>query len=155
MSTDEYNSVVSILFVGYIGFQVPSNMIIGKISRPALYICLACAGWGVVSALTAAVHNYVGLMFARVALGITEAVFVSSSGSSSFPLLYLTLIFSVKKFPGAIFYLSCWYTKKQFALRTAILYSGSQLGNAFGPLLAIAILELDGAHNLAGWRWLL
>ncbi|KAG7528709.1 hypothetical protein FFLO_05970 [Filobasidium floriforme] len=132
LSTTDYNSVVSILFVGYIGFQVPSNMIIGKISRPALYICLACAAWGVVSALTAAVHNYVGLMMGRVALGITEAVF----------------------FPGAIFYLSCWYTKKQFALRTAILYSGSQLGNAFGPLLAIAILELDGAHGLAGWRWL-
>jgi MFS family permease len=77
LSTTDYNSVVSILFVGYIGFQVPSNMIIGKISRPALYICLACAAWGVVSALTAAVHNYVGLMMARVALGITEAVFVS------------------------------------------------------------------------------
>lgn len=46
-------------------------------------------------------------------------------------------------------------SKKQFALRTAILYSGSQLGNAFGPLLAIAILELDGAHGLEGWRWLL
>jgi MFS family permease len=45
--------------------------------------------------------------------------------------------------------------KKQFALRTALLYSGSQLGNAFGPLLAIAILELDGAHGLQGWRWLL
>jgi hypothetical protein len=46
-------------------------------------------------------------------------------------------------------------SKKQFALRTAILYSGSQLGNAFGPLLAIGILELDGAQGLAGWRWLL
>ena len=77
LSTTQYNSVVSILFVGYIGFQVPSNMIIGKISRPALYICLACIAWGIVSALTAAVHNYVGLMMCRVALGITEAVFVS------------------------------------------------------------------------------
>jgi MFS family permease len=85
LSTTDYNSVVSILFVGYIGFQVPSNMIIGKISRPALYICLACAAWGVVSALTAAVHNYVGLMMARVALGITEAVFVSPGLSSHVP----------------------------------------------------------------------
>lgn len=43
--------------------------------------------------------------------------------------------------------------RKQFALRTAILYSGSQLGNAFGGLFAIGILTLDGAHGLAGWRW--
>ena len=40
------------------------------------------------------------------------------------------------------------------ALRTAILYSGSQLGNAFGTLLAIGILELDGHAGLEGWRWL-
>lgn len=39
-------------------------------------------------------------------------------------------------------------------MRTAILYSGSQLGNAFGGLFAIAILKLDGAHGLEGWRWL-
>jgi MFS family permease len=57
-------------------------------------------------------------------------------------------------FPGAIFLLSLFYTKKQMALRTAILYSGSQVGNAFGGLFALAILELDGAHGIKGWRWL-
>lgn len=53
-----------------------------------------------------------------------------------------------------MFFLSLFYNRQQFALRTAILYSGSQIGNAFGGLFAIAILELDGAHGLAGWRWL-
>ena len=57
-------------------------------------------------------------------------------------------------FPGALFFLSLFYNRQQFALRTAILYSGSQIGNAFGGLFAIAILSLDGAHGLAGWRWL-
>lgn len=57
-------------------------------------------------------------------------------------------------FPGALFFLSLFYNRQQFALRTAILYSGSQIGNAFGGLFAIAILKLDGAHGLEGWRWL-
>jgi MFS family permease len=57
-------------------------------------------------------------------------------------------------FPGALFYLTMFYTRKQFAFRAAILYSGSQLGNAFGTLLAIGITKLDGAHGIAGWRWL-
>jgi len=38
-------------------------------------------------------------------------------------------------------------------MRTAIMYSGSQLGNAFGGLFAVAILKLDGKHGLEGWRW--
>jgi len=43
-----------------------------------------------------------------------------------------------------------FYNRKQFALRTALLYAGSQLGNAFGGLFAIAILKLEGAHGIQG-----
>lgn len=49
---------------------------------------------------------------------------------------------------------STFYTKRQMALRTGILYSGSQLGNAVGGLFALGILQLDGAHGVEGWRWL-
>jgi len=56
--------------------------------------------------------------------------------------------------PGAFYYISMFYNRKQIAFRTAILYSGSQLGNAFGTLLAIGIMKLDGYHGIAGWRWL-
>jgi sugar phosphate permease len=47
-----------------------------------------------------------------------------------------------------------FYNRKQIAFRTAILYSGSQLGNAFGTLFAIGIIKLDGRAGLEGWRWL-
>jgi MFS family permease len=43
-------------------------------------------------------------------------------------------------FPGALFLLSKWYTKKELGLRTAILYCGSLISNAFGPLMAAGIL---------------
>lgn len=111
--------------------QVPSNMIAGRITWPGLYICLGMAVWGAISAAMASVQNFAGLLVARVFIGFVEAIF----------------------FPGALYFLSKFYNRKQFALRTAILYSGSQLGNAFGGLFAIGILELDGAHGLSGWRW--
>ncbi|ORY70329.1 major facilitator superfamily domain-containing protein [Pseudomassariella vexata] len=132
LSGVEYQTAVSILFCGYILMQVPSNMIVGKIKRPGMYICGGMAAWGILSALMAVVHNYAGLLVARVLLGCIEAIF----------------------FPGALYFLSLFYNRRQFALRTAILYSGSQLGNAFGGLFAIGILRLDGKHGLEGWRWL-
>ncbi|KAL2837604.1 major facilitator superfamily domain-containing protein [Aspergillus pseudodeflectus] len=132
ISDVQYQTCVSILFVGYILMQVPSNIIVGKIRWPGVYICGAMALWGLLSALTAIVHNFAGLMASRFFLGFIEAVF----------------------FPGALFYMSLFYTRKQYALRTAILYSGSQLGNAFGGLFAIGILELDGRSGMEGWRWL-
>ncbi|KAF4971978.1 hypothetical protein F66182_17768, partial [Fusarium sp. NRRL 66182] len=39
-------------------------------------------------------------------------------------------------------------------LRTAIFYSGSQIGNAVGPLIAIGVLNLEGKQGISGWRWL-
>ena len=79
----------------------------------------------------AAVQNFTGLMLARFFVCFVEAVF----------------------FPGALYYMSLFYNRKQFAFRTSIMYSGSQLGNAFGGLLAIGIVKLDGVHGIQGWRW--
>ena len=131
LSAVEYQTSVSILFAGYILMQVPSNIVVGKIQYPAVYICLAMGVWGLISSLMAVVQNFGGLLACRFFLGFVEAVF----------------------FPGALFFLSMFYNRKQFAFRTAILYSGSQLGNAFGGLFAIGILQLDGKRGLEGWRW--
>ncbi|KAI5861990.1 major facilitator superfamily domain-containing protein [Durotheca rogersii] len=132
LSPVQYQTAVSILFCSYILFQVPSNMIAGRIKWPGLYICASMTVWGGVSAVMAVVNNFAGLIVARIFLGGVEAVF----------------------FPGTLYFLSMFYNRKQFALRTAILFSGSQLGNAFGTLFALAVMNLDGVGGLAGWRWL-
>ncbi|KAM0542986.1 hypothetical protein ACHAPJ_012543 [Fusarium lateritium] len=132
LSPVEYQTSVSIMFCSYILFQVPSNMIAGRIKWPGIYICSSMALWGIISAAMASVHTFTSLLIVRIFLGVAEAAF----------------------FPGALYFLSMFYNRKQFALRTAILYSGSQFGNAFGTLLAIGILKLDGVCGIAGWRWL-
>lgn len=149
LSDTEFQSCVSILFVGYsksktkspmssclfthlVLMQIPSNMMLGRLKLPGVYICLAMAVWGIISAAQTVVRSFAGLAVARFFIGFVEAVF----------------------FPGVLFYLSIFYNRKQYAFRMALFYSGSQLGNAFGGLLAIAILELDGRFGLQGWRWL-
>ncbi|KAJ3550212.1 hypothetical protein NM208_g92 [Fusarium decemcellulare] len=132
MSTAEFATAISILFVGYIPFQIPSNLIMTKITRPGLYLCTAAVIWGTVSCCTAAVKSYESLLVVRVFLGITEAVF----------------------FPGVIYFLSAWYTKNELGKRLAALFMFQMLGSAFGGLIAAACLTLDGRYGIAGWRWL-
>lgn len=51
--------------------------------------------------------------------------------------------------------MNCWYTRREIALRTAILYSGLVLAQALSGILAAGIFSgLDGAGGLAGWQWL-
>lgn len=68
----QYQTCVSILFVGYILGQIPSNMLLTRI-RPSYWMSFAMAAWAVVSALTAAAKDFKGLLLTRFFLGITEA----------------------------------------------------------------------------------
>jgi MFS family permease len=116
----------------YIGAQLPSNLLITRI-RPSLYLPSAAIIWSIVSASTAAVTNRSGLFALRVCLGFVEA-----------PL-----------YPGAVFVLSCWYTRKELALRFAILYTGLVLAMAISGLIAAGVFAgMEGAMGLAGWQWL-
>ncbi len=69
---------VSILFVGYLLMQVPSNLFLNKIGKPAIYLPTCMVIWGTISALTAACQNYGGLIACRFMLGFIEAAYFVS-----------------------------------------------------------------------------
>lgn len=129
----EFQTSVSILFVGYLLMQVPSNLFLNKIGKPALYLPACMVVWGIISAATAACHNYAGLVACRFMLGFVEAAY----------------------FPGCLYYLSCWYTRQELGFRTAIFYSGALISGAVSGLIAAGIEHgMDGLHGLRAWRWL-
>lgn len=74
-STNKWQTCVSILFVGYLLMQIPSNLMLNKFGKPALYLPLAMMAWGVISTLTAAAQNYAGLVVIRFFLGFVEAAY--------------------------------------------------------------------------------
>ncbi|CAN9294915.1 unnamed protein product [Alternaria alternata] len=131
MSGVEFNTCVSILFVGYVLMQIPSNMLITRI-RPGIYMSTWMFVWAIVSACTALVQNFGGLVACRFFLGITEAPF----------------------YPGATYMLSIFYTRKEVATRIALLYCAQILATGFSGLIAAGVFQLDGARGIAGWRWL-
>lgn len=67
----QYNIALSVLFVGYVSMQIPSNMILGLV-RPSWYLAGCMVIWGIVSGCTGAVHNFAGIVACRFFLGITE-----------------------------------------------------------------------------------
>ncbi|KAI0907223.1 allantoate permease [Ustulina deusta] len=132
MKGTDFNLATSILFVGYILMQLPSNLMLTRV-RPSLYLSIAMTIWGAISTAQSAVQSFSGLLVARFFLGFAEAPF----------------------FPGAIFLMSSWYTRGEMAHRIAWFYSGSSLANAFGGLIGAGVLSnLSGVHGVSGWRWL-
>ncbi|KAJ1299809.1 hypothetical protein OPQ81_000708 [Rhizoctonia solani] len=119
LSDVQYQTVLAILYVSYCTLQVPSNMILNKVSRPSWYIGGCVIAWGLVSALTGVTHNFAGIVACRVFIGVPEAAF----------------------YPGATYILSRWYTRKELAFRAALLYFGLLVSNAFGSLMAAGILS--------------
>lgn len=113
--------------------QIPSNLFLNKIGKPSIYLPISMVLWGVVSATTGIVQSYTGLMIVRFLLGFVEAAY----------------------FPGCLFFLSSWYTRKELGFRTAMLYSGSLISGAFSGLITAAITRnLDGILGFRAWRWL-
>ncbi|KAJ4482724.1 sugar transporter [Lentinula lateritia] len=129
----EFATLLSILYVGYIIMQIPSNMFLNYIGKPSLYLPGCMAVWGMISCLTGITNNFVGALLTRFFLGFVEAAF----------------------FPGALFLLSKWYKREEIGRRTAILYCGNLISNAFGSLMASGILSgMQGTLGHAAWRWL-
>lgn len=74
----QYNTIISVFFVGYILTQVPTNMILNKM-RPSVFLPVVMCCWAVVSASTGAVHNFTGAVILRFLLGFVEAPFFRES----------------------------------------------------------------------------
>ncbi|KAG5417588.1 hypothetical protein I9W82_005224 [Candida metapsilosis] len=129
---NQYQVCISILFVGYILFQVPANMIVNKFGRPSVFLTVVMTLWGAISTATGGVQNFGGLAAARAFLGVVESAF----------------------FGSALMVLSMWYDKKSLATRNSLLFAGSSISSAFSGLLAAAILQMDGLAGIEGWRWL-
>lgn len=69
--------------------------------------------------------------------------------------LYILIPTSPNRVRQAVYVLSCWYTRKEMALRCAILYSAQTLAFCSAGLIAAAVFAtLERVHGLAGWQWL-
>ncbi|EGC43627.1 MFS transporter [Histoplasma capsulatum var. duboisii H88] len=112
--------------------MIPSNMYLTR-TKPSYYISFFMALWAIASGLTALAKDFKGLLLTRFFLGVLEAPY----------------------YPGALYLLSIFYTRKEIATRICILYTGNILATAFAGLIAAGIFAgMDGRSGIKGWQWL-
>ncbi|KAM3416385.1 hypothetical protein BST61_g7983 [Cercospora zeina] len=133
MQGNQFQIAVSILFVTYVIFELPSNLVMKKYVRPSRWIASITMGWGLVATFSGFTQSYAGLLVCRLLLGATEAGL----------------------FPGMVVYLTFFYTKNELALRTAYLFVSAAIAGSIGGLLAYGIGFMDGLAGYSGWRWIL
>jgi sugar phosphate permease len=129
MSGYDYNTVLSVFYISYIVFEIPSN-IACKWLGPGWFLPGLTVAFGLCSVFTAFVHTTASAAGVRFVLGIFEAGMM----------------------PGITYYLSRWYRKAELAFRLSLYLVMAPLAGAFGGLLASGILTLDSFGGLKTWR---
>ena len=121
-----------LFFVGYILFEVPSNLILKRVGA-RVWIARIMVSWGVLSACTLLVTTPVQFYVLRLLLGIAEAGFL----------------------PGVLYYLTLWFPTHRRGRMIALFMIGLPLSSVIGAPLSGWILEaFDGLQGLRGWQWL-
>ncbi|KAJ5773750.1 hypothetical protein N7457_008646 [Penicillium paradoxum] len=125
----DYNGVLSIFFISYILFEIPSN-IMCKWVGPGWWLPAMTLGFGICSVATAFVNDIHSISGVRFLLGMFEAGLL----------------------PGIAYYMSRWYRRSELAFRLSLYIVMAPLAGAFGGLLASGILKLDHFGSLHSWR---
>ncbi|MGB0132086.1 MFS transporter [Chlorobium sp.] len=127
-----YGTGAGIFFIGYLLFEVPSNIILSKVGA-RIWIARIMITWGIVASLQLFVSDEHAFYLLRFLLGVAEAGF----------------------FPGIILYLTIWFPSEYRARMVAWFMTAVAIAGVVGGPVSGAILEaMDGFGGLQGWQWL-
>ncbi|MFD4182750.1 MFS transporter [Rhodococcus sp. NPDC058514] len=130
MTEAMYGLAAGLFFVGYLIFEIPSNLALHRFGARK-WIARIMLTWGVLAAALAFVPNVGSLYFLRILLGVAEAGF----------------------FPGVMLYLTFWFPKKYRVRLIGLFLLTLPASSAIGAPLSAAIMQYgDGLFGLSGWR---
>ena len=132
LTDSAYGIAAGIFFLGYVLFEIPSNLYLTKIgARKTLSRIMIL--WGITSACLFLVKNAQALYILRFLLGVFEAGFA----------------------PGVIFYFTYWYAQSRMTSVLSIFMFAIPIGGIVGsPLSTWIMTAFHGNYGLAGWQWM-
>jgi len=132
LSEKSYGFFAGLFYIGYILFEVPSNLIMSR-TGARVWIARIMVSWGLVSAAMMFVTGWWSFAALRFLLGVAEAGF----------------------FPGIILYLTYWFPASARGRAVAFFVIASPMAGMIGnPISGHVMQYMDGTAGLAGWQWL-
>jgi sugar phosphate permease len=129
LSEVAYGLGASLFFIGYLLFEVPSNVLLHKYGAPK-WMARIMFTWGVVTILLAFTKNATMFYVLRFLLGASEAGL----------------------YPGVIYYLTLWFPQRHRVRMLGYFTVGSSLGNMVGAPICGWLLDKSGLFGLQGWQ---
>ncbi len=130
LSPEVYGWGTGVFFIGYLLFEVPSNLIMEKVGA-RLWLSRIMITWAIVSMAFAFVQGPVMFAALRFLLGVAEAGF----------------------YPGILLYFTYWFPAATRARILAIFCMGIPAANIIGAPLSGWLLGMAG-HGFKGWQWM-
>jgi ACS family phthalate transporter-like MFS transporter len=132
LSDTSYGLGVGLFYIGYVLFEVPSNLVLQKIGARKTITRIMCL-WGLISTATAFVSSPLQFYLARILLGAAEAGF----------------------FPGVILYLTFWFPDRMRGrIMSFFVLAIAVSGMVGGPASGVIMQHLDGFLGFRNWQWL-
>lgn len=132
-----------IFFLGYFLLEIPGSLIVEKWGARR-WISRIMVTWGIMAALTAAVHTPVQFYTVRFLLGLAEAGF----------------------FPGVIVYLTHWFTDRDRSKALAMFLVATPFAQMVSPKISYLLLKIGTTEvvngqtithplvlGMTGWQW--
>ncbi|WP_235012205.1 MFS transporter [Caballeronia catudaia] len=121
-----YGLGAGIFFIGYVIFEVPSNIVMHKVGA-RIWIARIMITWGLISAAMVFVKTPTAFYVMRFLLGVAEAGFL----------------------PGILLYLTYWYPPSRRGSIVALFLGGIPLAGMLGGPLSGWIMHASA--NISGW----
>jgi MFS family permease len=130
LSETAFGLGASLFFIGYLLFEVPSNIVLRKFG-PRTWFARILLTWSTVTVALAFTHSTWLFYTLRFLLGAAEAGL----------------------YPGLLYCATLWFPLKNRPRIISYLVMASLVANMLsGPLCGI-LLGLDGASGFEGWQW--
>ena len=127
-----YGFGAGIVYLGYMLFEIPSNLLLERIGARKTFARITIL-WGITS---------IAMMFVKT----TAAFYI---------LRFLLGSFEAGLYPGAVLYLTYWFPAKRRALMQGIFLTSIPVSVILGAPISGWIMEsMSGRAGLANWQWL-